>query len=972
MLRKLVILKADGSLESLGKNEKSIWEYYNEIAAVEDNIREGEWRDLADTILVFVRMSNLYNPSLLICLQDGLFAAFLSAFLVFTIPQLQPNSTDGTMDVLIHISQQLSNSTTPAYSPPEFVVPPSIVAVNVLFFLSLALVLMDAFLAMLVKGWLQEFDRSWRQHTVARLRAHEREQRFQGLQRWKLADLVALLPFLIQTSLLFFCIGLIVLLFPIHLISAILSSIALVAGFTFYAFTTYVSVIDDYAPFSSPVSRGLRTLREALRAAWPAAWRTAWRTAWRPPQGRQAEKEPSIHLLPGNNDDAPSNDTSEKREEPRSPVDILERLVTTTAEGVENIPVFLELLDQPVKDPTLRPSNIERWERLFDITLMLLGDPSTFSGSAARTISRSVLFCCKTENQQLSQRLIKILGQKESRQAGEQEPLNPLFTLYLGYHCGFTDDHGPLSCTIASLGPINAADEELLWMVNTVHTNSIWKKNPMSVYERSLEFFAAVLTYVSSTEQSKRSQVPLTAAVIYAMHTIKSALEGDGFKSIQCRHILPGAPPTAESKLMAFHQVDALKLWSGPCVERAEALLRPHTYWSGPNAHLVRQFQLPLIAALYIDSTEHLDHASAKFAEMLKLTSIPDITISAWGWDCAYDQTKLAGYWYMANFRQPLYTNNSSFQDVGCVIIQTIQESSEIELPALCLLDTSVKHLCATASSISLTKNALAHLELRCTLPSGAIEYATDRPAEPWIVFHLSTLFAQSSIFPSEELEILKWADTPERIHIAKARLNLYDCLQSEGHKETKQPMPYSQVLEMFLSSKDYSVCTGAFKCWLNLVTTSEPSSSGNAQSPEYSWIKNLIQVVCGSVENRIRSWELLAEHLVPKWSILPSCWCNDFALAFLVSEVHPPGLHELPAYQYLAEGLKGDQKIDQLQSFLSFLATILEPMKLGWTMAQLFLLNNWLAQLPNVPGREDMHALVETILAKIVMEQDH
>ena len=39
--------------ESLG-NEKSIWEYYNEMAAVEDNIREVEWRDLADTVLVFV------------------------------------------------------------------------------------------------------------------------------------------------------------------------------------------------------------------------------------------------------------------------------------------------------------------------------------------------------------------------------------------------------------------------------------------------------------------------------------------------------------------------------------------------------------------------------------------------------------------------------------------------------------------------------------------------------------------------------------------------------------------------------------------------------------------------------------------------------------------------------------------------------------------------------------------------------
>ena len=46
--------------ESLG-SEKSIWEYYNEMAAVEDNIREVEWRDLADTVLVFVCVDTLHD-----------------------------------------------------------------------------------------------------------------------------------------------------------------------------------------------------------------------------------------------------------------------------------------------------------------------------------------------------------------------------------------------------------------------------------------------------------------------------------------------------------------------------------------------------------------------------------------------------------------------------------------------------------------------------------------------------------------------------------------------------------------------------------------------------------------------------------------------------------------------------------------------------------------------------------------------
>ena len=49
----------DVLLEALGK-EKSIWEYYNELAAVDDNLREVEWRDLADTVLIFVCL-NIHN-----------------------------------------------------------------------------------------------------------------------------------------------------------------------------------------------------------------------------------------------------------------------------------------------------------------------------------------------------------------------------------------------------------------------------------------------------------------------------------------------------------------------------------------------------------------------------------------------------------------------------------------------------------------------------------------------------------------------------------------------------------------------------------------------------------------------------------------------------------------------------------------------------------------------------------------------
>ena len=212
---------------------------------------------------------------------------------------------------------------------------------------------------------------------------------------------------------------------------------------------------------------------------------------------------------------------------------------------MDHVPVFLELLDQPVKHPMLWPSNVEKWKQLLHITLGLLGDSSTFSDSVARTIARNVLFCYDggTADRQLSQRLRCHFDHMSSCQTGTRKPLNYPFAGYLDYYCGFhTMSTADVFDTIASLGPSNAADAELIWMVNILPRNMRWKRftDMALVYYQSLCFFAAVLTYVSSTEQSRRSQVPLTAAVIHAMHTIKSAFDKGAIHAILGHDILPG------------------------------------------------------------------------------------------------------------------------------------------------------------------------------------------------------------------------------------------------------------------------------------------------------------------------------------------------------------------------------------------------------------------------------------------------
>jgi hypothetical protein len=198
-----------------------------------------------------------------------LFAAFLSAFLILTVTQLQANSTDISKDILLHISLQLSNSSFPPYVEPQFIVPSNVAAVNTLLFASLAIVLLDAYLAMLIKGWLRDFDRSWRTLNVPEARARTREMRMQGLERWKLSWVVALLPLLIQASLVLFGFALLILLFDLHRPTAYSTLVIFAAGVCFYFCTSVVSALDTNAPFTSPLSRALEVLlrwcRQLLR-----------------------------------------------------------------------------------------------------------------------------------------------------------------------------------------------------------------------------------------------------------------------------------------------------------------------------------------------------------------------------------------------------------------------------------------------------------------------------------------------------------------------------------------------------------------------------------------------------------------------------------------------------------------------------------------------------------------------------------
>jgi hypothetical protein len=209
-------------------------------------------------------------------------------------------------------------------------------------------------------------------------------------------------------------------------------------------------------------------------------------------------------------------------------------------------------------------------------------------------------------------------------------------------------------------------------------------------------------------------------------------------------------------------------------------------------------------------------------------------------------------------------------------------------------------------------------------------------------------------------------------VHIAKARLALYDTLENAEHEGAKRPKPDPALLRVFLWSKDRGVCTHAFKWCLNLVPIGQYGTLGDANStrmfiPEtmgYEWVEHFIHVLCkGHYWERFPSWRFLISGLVPKWAMLPSSWCCDFASALLLSIVQPLDMHGLPAYQCLAEAHE-QMSLDERQAFLPFLATLLKLVKSSLTWASLTSLENWLARLPDSLENQNACAEMRQILA--------
>ena len=208
--------------------------------------------------------------------QGGLFSAVLTAFNVQSYQLLtSPPATDPVIVALEKISAQLSsfsvnppsvNSTHPAFvyhDPTPLPAPPYAVWLNALWFASLICSLSAASIGIMVKQWLNEYSSglSGKSRQTARLR----QLRLNGLRRWRVKEIVAVLPVLLQVASALFFAGLLLLLWQLNQVVATVATVFVGLLIVFSLSTIILPTIATSCAYLSPPSRALYQLTQPLR-----------------------------------------------------------------------------------------------------------------------------------------------------------------------------------------------------------------------------------------------------------------------------------------------------------------------------------------------------------------------------------------------------------------------------------------------------------------------------------------------------------------------------------------------------------------------------------------------------------------------------------------------------------------------------------------------------------------------------------
>ncbi|KAF7356175.1 hypothetical protein MVEN_00948500 [Mycena venus] len=192
--------------EPVTDNETAFWNAYMKLADEYDKDFLAKYGTDLDTALIFA----------------GLFSAVSSAFIIQIQPQVMvPDSVDT-----------------------------KVLVAQCMLYVSLFTTLLAALLAVLGKQWIIHYQAAGSRGTTA---AHgaERQQKLDGLRKWKFEAVLQMFPLLLQLALLPFAIAISVYLWTIHLSIAIIVLVFTSIGFGSYLVLLGSAIISRNSPFQT-------------------------------------------------------------------------------------------------------------------------------------------------------------------------------------------------------------------------------------------------------------------------------------------------------------------------------------------------------------------------------------------------------------------------------------------------------------------------------------------------------------------------------------------------------------------------------------------------------------------------------------------------------------------------------------------------------------------------------------------------
>ncbi|KAH9850420.1 hypothetical protein C2E23DRAFT_782302, partial [Lenzites betulinus] len=210
------------------------------------------WKEEIDTELVFA----------------ALFSAILTAFDVEAYKMLQPqNSNNPVISItVVTDSTQQSNANVITSTMPSISAGPSMryaVAINALWFSGLICSLAAASVSILVRQWLNQYMAGLTSVSpeIARVRQFRRD----SLKKWRVSEIMMVLPILLQGAVVLFLVGLVLFLKQLNDTIANIASVLVAILLFFILATTVLPTFKDDCAYQSPQAWGFFVVFQALK-----------------------------------------------------------------------------------------------------------------------------------------------------------------------------------------------------------------------------------------------------------------------------------------------------------------------------------------------------------------------------------------------------------------------------------------------------------------------------------------------------------------------------------------------------------------------------------------------------------------------------------------------------------------------------------------------------------------------------------